>query len=148
MSILVSFVSGILVLGTPAEMYTRGTQLFMRTIGYCLACVLSSLLFVPLFFNLKVTSSFEVCAYMQLISIFIFRHHGSTNITIKNTTHQSCLLLLCSDVNETRIWRPRARLWASRLEIKFSRPSRQDKINFPDLCNTFIKLMCKHCVSM
>jgi len=60
LSMLVSFVSGILVLGTPAEMYTRGTQLFMRTIGYCLACVLSSLLFVPLFFNLKVMSSFEV----------------------------------------------------------------------------------------
>jgi len=60
MSILVSFVSGIMVLGIPAEMYTRGTQLFMRTIGYCLACVLSSLLFVPLFFNLKVTSAYEV----------------------------------------------------------------------------------------
>ena len=60
LSILVSFVSAILVLGTPAEMYTRGTQLFMRTIGYCLACVFSSLLFVPLFFSLKVTSSFEV----------------------------------------------------------------------------------------
>jgi len=61
LSILVSFVSGIIVLGTPAEMYTRGTQLFMRTVGYSLACVVSSLLFVPLFFNLKVTSSFEVC---------------------------------------------------------------------------------------
>lgn len=60
LSILVSFVSGILVLGTPAEMYTRGTQLFMRTIGYCVACFLSSRLFVPLFFSLKVTSSFEV----------------------------------------------------------------------------------------
>lgn len=60
LSILVSFVSGILVLGTPAEMYTRGTQLFMRTIGYCVACFLSSRLFVPLFFSLRVTSSFEV----------------------------------------------------------------------------------------
>ena len=60
LSILVSFVSAVLVLGTPAEMYTRGTQLTMRVIGYCLACVLSSLLFVPLFFGLKVTSSFEV----------------------------------------------------------------------------------------
>ena len=60
LSILVSFVSAILVLGTPAEMYTRGTQLTMRVIGYCLACVLSSILFVPLFFGLKVTSSFEV----------------------------------------------------------------------------------------
>ena len=59
LSILVSFVSAILVLGTPAEMYTRGTLLLMRTIGYCFACVLSSLLFVPLFFPLKITSSFE-----------------------------------------------------------------------------------------
>jgi Na+/proline symporter len=31
LSILVSFISGILVLGTPVEIYTRGTQLFMRT---------------------------------------------------------------------------------------------------------------------
>ena len=60
LSILVSFVSAILVLGTPAEMYTRGTQLTMRTIGYCLALFLSSQLLVPLFFSLKVTSSFEV----------------------------------------------------------------------------------------
>lgn len=60
LSILVSFVSGILVLGTPAEMYTRGTQLTMRTFGYCLACVLSSILFVPLFFAMNVISSFEV----------------------------------------------------------------------------------------
>jgi len=67
LSILVSFVSGIIVLGTPAEMYTRGTQLFMRTVGYCVACVVSSLLFVPLFFNLKVTSSFEVCACMTCL---------------------------------------------------------------------------------
>lgn len=74
LSILVSFVSGILVLGTPAEMYTRGTQLFMRTIGYCLACVLSSVLFVPLFFNLKVTSSYEVrlwnCTSVHLFIVY------------------------------------------------------------------------------
>ena len=60
LSILVSFVSAILVLGTPAEMYTRGTQLTLRVVGYCLAVTLSSLLFVPLFYRLKVTSSFEV----------------------------------------------------------------------------------------
>ena len=59
-SILVSFISAITVLGTPAEMYTRGTQMFMRTIGYCLSLLVSSLMFVPLFFPLKITSSFEV----------------------------------------------------------------------------------------
>ena len=60
LSILVSFVSAILVLGTPAEMYTRGTELTVRTLGYCLAVALSSVLFVPLFYPLKITSSFEV----------------------------------------------------------------------------------------
>lgn len=60
LSILVSFISAILVIGTPAEMYTHGTQLFMKTIGYCIACLVSSILFVPLFFSLQVTSSFEV----------------------------------------------------------------------------------------
>ena len=60
LSILVSFLSGIMVLGTPAEMYTKGTQLFMRTIGYCIACLLSAVFIVPMFFKIKVTSAFEV----------------------------------------------------------------------------------------
>ena len=68
LSILVSFVSAVTVLGTPAEMYTRGTQLSMRVLGYCCACVLSSLLFVPLFFHLRVTSSFEVSDIMKAAS--------------------------------------------------------------------------------
>lgn len=59
LSMLVSFLSGIVVLGTPAEMYTHGTQLFMRTIGYCLACVLSAIFIVPLFYRLGSISSFE-----------------------------------------------------------------------------------------
>ena len=65
MSILVSYVSSILVLGVPAEMYTRGTQLVLRTVGYCFACVISSLLFVPLFYRLNVTSSFEVSRHQS-----------------------------------------------------------------------------------
>lgn len=59
LSIVVSFVSGIAVLGTPAEVYVHGIQLTMRTIGYCLACALSALLFVPLFYKLQLTSCFE-----------------------------------------------------------------------------------------
>lgn len=59
LSILVSFLSGIMVLGTPAEMYTKGTQLFMRTIGYCIACFLSAVFIVPMFYKIKVTSAFE-----------------------------------------------------------------------------------------
>ncbi|ELU11743.1 hypothetical protein CAPTEDRAFT_112700 [Capitella teleta] len=60
LSMLVSFISAVLVLGTPAEMYTRGTLLFMRSIGYGFACLISSCLFVELFHRLNITSSFEV----------------------------------------------------------------------------------------
>ncbi|KAK3094561.1 hypothetical protein FSP39_003422 [Pinctada imbricata] len=59
LSILVSFMSAILILGTPAEMYTKGTQYFMYIIGIMLAVVLAAQLFVPLLYPLKLTSSFE-----------------------------------------------------------------------------------------
>ncbi|KAH3802712.1 hypothetical protein DPMN_156392 [Dreissena polymorpha] len=62
-SILVSFMSAILILGTPAEMYTAGTLYFMYLIGMILAIILSALIFVPLLYPLRLTSSFE---YLQL----------------------------------------------------------------------------------
>ncbi|XP_078329162.1 sodium-coupled monocarboxylate transporter 1-like [Crassostrea virginica] len=62
-SILVSFMSAILILGTPAEMYTQGTQYFMYMFGIVLAIILASQLFVPLLYPLQLTSSFE---YLEL----------------------------------------------------------------------------------
>ncbi|XP_076087503.1 sodium-coupled monocarboxylate transporter 1-like [Mytilus galloprovincialis] len=58
-SILVSFMSAILILGTPAEMYTQGTQYFVYLFGMILAVILASQLFVPLLYPLNLTSSFE-----------------------------------------------------------------------------------------
>ncbi|XP_062612874.1 sodium-coupled monocarboxylate transporter 1-like [Saccostrea cucullata] len=62
-SILVSFMSAILILGTPAEMYTQGTQYFVYLFGLILAVILASQLFVPLLYPLQLTSSFE---YLEL----------------------------------------------------------------------------------
>ncbi|PVD36488.1 hypothetical protein C0Q70_03472 [Pomacea canaliculata] len=58
-SILVSFMSAILILGTPAEMYTQGTQYMIYIVGILLAIVIAALIFVPLLYPLKLTSSFE-----------------------------------------------------------------------------------------
>ncbi|XP_046581657.1 sodium-coupled monocarboxylate transporter 1-like, partial [Haliotis rubra] len=58
-SILVSFMSAILILGTPAEMYREGTQYYLYTFGLTVAIVVSTLLYVPLLYPLKYTSSFE-----------------------------------------------------------------------------------------
>ncbi|XP_041355395.1 sodium-coupled monocarboxylate transporter 1-like [Gigantopelta aegis] len=58
-SILVSFISAILILGTPAEMYTNGTEYILYTVGVCIGIALSTVLFVPMIFSLHMTSSFE-----------------------------------------------------------------------------------------
>ncbi|XP_060561770.1 sodium-coupled monocarboxylate transporter 1-like isoform X1 [Ruditapes philippinarum] len=58
-SILVSFMSAITILGAPAEMYTAGTMYFLYLLGLILACVISATIFVPLFYPLKLTSSFQ-----------------------------------------------------------------------------------------
>ena len=60
LSMVMSYISAILVLGNTAEMYTWGCQVFMTAIGSSFAYVLSAILFVPLFFPLRLTSSFEV----------------------------------------------------------------------------------------
>jgi sodium-coupled monocarboxylate transporter 8/12 len=67
-SILVSFMSAILILGTPAEMYTAGTLYFTYLLGMILAIILSTILFVPLLYPLTLTSSFEVRFYLQIFS--------------------------------------------------------------------------------
>ncbi|XP_022311982.2 sodium-coupled monocarboxylate transporter 1-like [Crassostrea virginica] len=62
-SILVSFLSAILILGAPAEMYTKGTQYYLYVFGQMAAVVLATVLFVPLFYPLKLTSMYE---YIEL----------------------------------------------------------------------------------
>ena len=60
-SILVSFISAILIIGTPAEMYTAGTLFMLCIFGIVLSNILAAVLFVPLLYPLQLTSSFEVC---------------------------------------------------------------------------------------
>ena len=59
-SMFVSVVSGVLVLGHPAEIYTRGGQFVIRAFGHALAGFVAGPLFVPLFFKLRITSAYEV----------------------------------------------------------------------------------------
>ncbi len=60
LSILVSYLSAILIMGTPAEIYTGGTLYWWYAVGAGLSCVLAAWLFVPLLYPLKLTSCYEV----------------------------------------------------------------------------------------
>ena len=68
-SILVSYLSGILILGTPAEIYTEGTMFCLNLIGVAIALTLSTVLFVPLLYPLRLTSSLEVTMLFNFIFI-------------------------------------------------------------------------------
>ena len=66
MSIFMSFISAIMVLGNAAEMYLYGAQMWLIWIGYALSYIFVPIFIVPLFYNLNLTSSFEVYIYIYL----------------------------------------------------------------------------------
>ena len=57
---MASYVSAILVLGYPAEMYAFGGQWILHAVGTAIGAALACVLFVPLFYPLKLTSINEV----------------------------------------------------------------------------------------
>ncbi|KAI8518028.1 Sodium-coupled monocarboxylate transporter 1 [Branchiostoma belcheri] len=66
MSLLASFISAITVLGTPAEVYNNGTMFWNFAVADSLAMVVVARLFVPTFYNMGLTSTYEL-VYMGLV---------------------------------------------------------------------------------
>jgi sodium-coupled monocarboxylate transporter 8/12 len=56
LSLLTTFVSGLNILGVPAEIYTRGSSMVLFILFGCLAFPMISAFFIPIFFKLKVSS--------------------------------------------------------------------------------------------
>ncbi|XP_067672713.1 sodium-coupled monocarboxylate transporter 1-like [Haliotis asinina] len=59
LSLLVTFLSAVTLLGTPAEMYTFNTMYWYLCLSFVFAIVLSVVLFVPFFYKLGITSVFQ-----------------------------------------------------------------------------------------
>lgn len=59
MSLTASFMSGVTVIGTPAEAYRFGASFWLFGISYTIMSTISAELFVPLFYRLGVTSAYE-----------------------------------------------------------------------------------------
>ncbi|KAK3096003.1 hypothetical protein FSP39_021869 [Pinctada imbricata] len=65
-SLMVSFESSIMILGTPAEIYTYGIQSIWAIFGFLIADLASVKIMVPLIYPLKITSAYEVF-YMGIV---------------------------------------------------------------------------------
>ncbi|KAL3283616.1 hypothetical protein HHI36_006755 [Cryptolaemus montrouzieri] len=59
MSLIASYISGISILGIPAEMYTYGTQFWMIICTGGFVCLTMALVYLPVFYKLQITSSYE-----------------------------------------------------------------------------------------
>ena len=57
---LASFMSAIMLLGTPAEIFTYGTEYMMIGVAYCLVMPAAAYLYLPIFYKLHLTSAYEV----------------------------------------------------------------------------------------
>lgn len=55
-----SYLSGISMLGFPAEMYTYGTIYSLAGFAWASACLPMGMIYLPVFFKLRLTSSYEV----------------------------------------------------------------------------------------
>ncbi|XP_014279125.1 sodium-coupled monocarboxylate transporter 2 [Halyomorpha halys] len=62
-SLVSSFTSGNTILGTPAEVYTYGTQYLLATICFVIVGFLCAYVFLPVFYKLQLLSLYE---YMEL----------------------------------------------------------------------------------
>lgn len=63
MSLTASFMSGITVIGTPAEAYRFGAAFWLFGFSYAIMSAISAEIFVPLFYRLAITSAYEVRKY-------------------------------------------------------------------------------------
>ncbi|XP_069104537.1 sodium-coupled monocarboxylate transporter 1-like [Argopecten irradians] len=63
LSLMVSYESGIMMLGVPAEVYIYGMQWFLSNLGHCFADVINLYIFVPPLKKLKITSIYQ---YLEL----------------------------------------------------------------------------------
>lgn len=55
-----SFISGITLLGLPTEVYLHGIQYVYVSLGVLLMGIVMSVLYLPVFYGLQITSSYEV----------------------------------------------------------------------------------------
>ena len=71
-SLLVSYLSAITLLGVPSEIYTYGAQYYVLILSYFIICGTVGIIFVPMFRRINITCANEVRDVGVLFPIFSF----------------------------------------------------------------------------
>lgn len=84
MSLIASYISGVTVLGTPAEIYNFGTQYWLVVVSIFIMGVTVSYVYLPVFTKLRVGSSYE---YLELRFSPTVRTIASTMFVIDEVSY-------------------------------------------------------------
>lgn len=72
LSLLVTFQSGISLLGLPVEIYYYGTQIYMGVIGLVIGYTIVAAFIVPVLYPLQITSVYEVFNHLNLAYVHVY----------------------------------------------------------------------------
>lgn len=89
MSLTASFMSGITVIGTPAEAYRFGTEFWVFGFSYAIMSAVSAEIFVPLFYRLGVTSAYE---YLELRFNRLIRLIGTSMYIVQTALYTGLVI--------------------------------------------------------
>ncbi|XP_076458281.1 sodium-coupled monocarboxylate transporter 1-like [Babylonia areolata] len=89
MSLSVTFMSALTLLGNPAEMYNYNTMFWWLIIAFCFAITGAAYLFIPFFYNLQVTSTFE---YLEMRFSKAVRIQSSALLILQTLLYMAFLL--------------------------------------------------------
>ncbi|CDQ76895.1 sodium-coupled monocarboxylate transporter 1 [Oncorhynchus mykiss] len=89
MSLTASFMSGITVIGTPAEAYRFGAAFWIFGISYAIMSIITAEIFVPLFYRLGITSTYE---YLEMRFNKLIRVIGTTMYIIQTALYTGMVI--------------------------------------------------------
>uniref|UniRef100_A0A914UKK3 Sodium-coupled monocarboxylate transporter 1 n=1 Tax=Plectus sambesii TaxID=2011161 RepID=A0A914UKK3_9BILA len=90
LSLMVSFLSGILVLGISSEMYMKGTNFIFHVFGMLVALPIAAIVYLPIFYKLKLTSAYE---YLEMrYESQAIRLIGSTLFVISTVLYMAIVM--------------------------------------------------------
>jgi Na+/proline symporter len=80
--------SGVTLLGVPTDIYSHGTQYIMHVFTEVLVCIVTAWLFVPVYYNLQVATTYEVF-YKVNLKIFHLLNHNRISV-LGDEVQQNC----------------------------------------------------------
>ncbi|XP_035221469.1 sodium-coupled monocarboxylate transporter 1-like, partial [Stegodyphus dumicola] len=89
LSIVVTNLSAILMLGAPAEVYRYGTQIVLLTLGMTAGIILASYLILPIYFDLRITTVYE---YLEMRYGKFIRYTVSSLFIVQTLLYISVVL--------------------------------------------------------